>query len=150
MHMSIVIPSSKTDVYREGNKAIIATTGNATCPFKMVLRYISAAKMDHNSGGLLIRQLIFQKNYNTYVLGNKGISYSRCREIFLEALKALGYDSKLFGLHSLRSDGATAAVNSPGGPVSDRLLKLHGRWRIRLRQRLVCSRRYVSATISFI
>lgn len=31
-HMSIVIPSSKTDVYREGNKAIIARTDNATCP----------------------------------------------------------------------------------------------------------------------
>ena len=42
-------------------------------------------------------------------------------EIFLEALKALGYASKLFGLHSL--------VNSPSGPVSDRLLKLHGRWK---------------------
>ena len=39
----------------------------------------------------------------------------------MEALKALGYDSKLFGLHSL--------VNSPSGPVSDRLLKLHGRWK---------------------
>ena len=32
---------------------------------------MSAAEMDHNSGGLLIRQLIFQKNYNTYVLGNR-------------------------------------------------------------------------------
>ena len=85
-----------------------------------------AARMDHNGDGLLIRQLVFQKNYNTYVVGNKGISYSRCREIFLEALKALGYNSKLFGLHSLRSGGATAAVTSPSGPVSDRLLKLHG------------------------
>ena len=87
----------------------------------MVLRYMSAARMDHSSGGLLIR--------HTYVLGNKGISYSRCREIFLEALKALGYDSKLFGLHSIRSSGASAAVNLPSGPVSDRLLKLHGRWK---------------------
>ncbi|XP_068673188.1 integrase/recombinase xerD homolog [Montipora foliosa] len=128
-HMSIVIPSSKTDVYREGNKAIIARTDNATCPVSMVLRYMSAARMDHNADGLLIRQLVFQKNYNTYVLGNKGISYSRCREIFLEALKALGYNSKLFGLHSLRSGGATAAVTSPSDPVSDRLLKLHGRWK---------------------
>ena len=41
----------------------------------MVLRCMSAARMDHNADGLLIRQLVFQKNYNTYVLGNKGISY---------------------------------------------------------------------------
>ena len=36
-HISIFVPSSKTDVYREGNKAIIAHTGNATCPVNMVL-----------------------------------------------------------------------------------------------------------------
>ena len=45
--MSIVIPNSKTDVYREGNKAIIARTGNASCPVDMVLRYMSAAKNGH-------------------------------------------------------------------------------------------------------
>lgn len=123
------LPSSKTDDYKEGNKAIIARTGNVTCPVNMVLRYMSAAKMDTNSSGLLIRQLLFRKNSNSYVLGYKGISYSRCRGIFLDALADLGFDSKLFGLHSLRSGGATAAVNSLGGTVSDRLLKLHGRWK---------------------
>ena len=41
-----------------------------------------------NSTGLLIRQLMFRKNSNSYVLGNKGISYSRCREIFLDVLAA--------------------------------------------------------------
>ena len=114
---------------REGNKAVIALTGNVTCPLNVVLRYLSALKLDINSSGLLIRQLVFRKSFNSYVLGNKGISYSRCGEIFLGALAALVYDSKLFGLQSLRSDGATAAVNSLGGPVSDRLLKLHGRWK---------------------
>ena len=82
--------------------------------------------MDANSSGLLIRQLIFRKNSNSYALGNKGVAYSRCREILLDANAALGYDSRLFGLHSLRSCGATATVNSLGGTVSDRLLRLHG------------------------
>ena len=63
---------------------------NVTCPVNTVLRYMSAAKMDSNSSGLLIRQLIFRKNSNGYVLGNEGISYSSCREIFLDALAALG------------------------------------------------------------
>ena len=87
--MSIFIPSSKTDDYREGNKAIIACTGNVTCPVNMVLRYTSATKMDTNSSAVLT----FRKNSNSYVLGNKGISFSRCREIFLDALAAPCYDS---------------------------------------------------------
>ena len=90
---------------------------------------MSAAKMDTNSSGLLIRQLIFRKNSNSYVLGNKEVASSRCREILSDALAALCYDSRLFALHSLRSFGATAAVNSLGGTVSVRLLKLHGRWK---------------------
>ena len=46
-NMSIFIASSKTDVYREGNKAIIARTGNATCPVSMVLRYSVCCKNGH-------------------------------------------------------------------------------------------------------
>ena len=116
------IPHSKTDVYREGNKAIITRTGNVTCPVNIVLRYV-CCKTDTNSPGLLIRQLIFRENSNSYGLGNKGISYSRCWESFLDALTSLGYDSKLFGLPSLRSCGPTGVSNSLGGTVSDRLLK---------------------------
>ena len=44
----------------------------------------------------------------------------------LEAVSAIGLDSKQFGLHSLRSGGATQAANNH---VTDRLFKLHGRWR---------------------
>ena len=63
-----------------------------------------------------------------YKLCNKGLSYSRFREILKDCLKGLGYDEKKFGLHSLRSGGATAAViNNPN--LSERLLKLHGRWK---------------------
>ena len=37
----------------------------------------------------------------------------------------LGYSTELFGLHSLRSGGATAVANAG---VNDRLFKRHGRW----------------------
>ena len=111
---------------------------------------MSAAKMDTNSSSLLIRRLIFGMNSYSYVLGNKGISYSRCRGIFLDALAALSYDSKIFGLHSLRSCGATAVSNSLGCTVSDRLLKVTWRMQIRLRPGPPCSRRYISKNISSI
>ena len=70
----------------------------------------------------------FLKSKNAYKLCGKGLSYSRCREIFKDCLKGLGYDEKKYGLHSLRSGGATAALtNNPN--LSERLLKLHGRWK---------------------
>ena len=45
-------------------------------------------------------------------------------------MKDLGYDPKDYGLHSLRSGGATAVItNNASKAVSERLLKLHGRWK---------------------
>ena len=54
------------------------------------------------------------------------MSYTRTREIVLQAFAELGYPKHLFGLHSLRAAGASAAANAS---VSDRLFKRHSRWR---------------------
>ena len=91
----------------------------------MVLRYMALAGMDTKSFDFLIRRKVFHKKSNSYSVGSKALGSlgSRCREIFLESLRALGYDLKDYGLHSLRSGGATAAHT-----VSERL-KLHGRWK---------------------
>ena len=43
-----------------------------------------------------------------------------------DAIKGIGLNPEEFGLHSLRSGGATAAAN---GGIEDRLFKRHGRWR---------------------
>ena len=62
--------------------------------------------------------------------GYVSTSYSRCREIFKDTLKVVDYDSKRFGLHSLRSGGITSAThNSSSLKLSGRLLKLHGHWK---------------------
>ena len=55
-----------------------------------------------------------------------GISYTRVRELVLQKLAAFGLNPKQFGLHSFRSDGASAAANAG---VLDCLFKRHGRWR---------------------
>ena len=57
---------------------------------------------------------------------NKCLSYTKTREIVLDAFESIGMDKKRFGLHSLRAGGATAAANAG---VKDRLFKKHGRWR---------------------
>ena len=54
------------------------------------------------------------------------ISYSCLRDLFKRKLEALGEKLNDYGLHSLRTGGATTAANLG---VADRLLKRHGRWR---------------------
>ena len=44
----------------------------------------------------------------------------------LEKLVAIGLDKRQFGVHSLRSGGASAAAQAS---VPDRWFKRHGRWR---------------------
>ena len=52
------------------------------------------------------------------------------RESVKEALGVLGCDPKIYGLHSLRSGEITSVVkNDDSKIVSERLLKLHGRWK---------------------
>ena len=41
-------------------------------------------------------------------------------------LQSLGYVTSLYGMHSLRSGGATLAANNG---ISDRMFKRHGRWK---------------------
>ena len=55
---------------------------------------------------------------------------SHCRDIVKTTLKDLGFDPKEYGLYSLRSGGATAVIsNNASKAVSERLFKLHGRWK---------------------
>ena len=123
----IFLVKSKTDQYREGSWVIIAETGSITCPVHMLRRYMSRADLQEgsNSEDFLLRHVSFWKSFNGYKLHIEGLSYTRCREIFKEALKGVGEKPEKFGLHSLRPEGASAAASSG---VPDRLFKKHGRW----------------------
>ena len=44
----------------------------------------------------------------------------------MEKIKAMGWDTSQFGMHSLRAGDVTSAANAG---VLDRLLKWHRRWR---------------------
>ena len=74
----------------------------------------------------MFRSLYFHKATSTYSLRSTGMSYSRTREIVLQAFGELGYLKNLFGLHSSRAGGSSAAANAG---VSRRLFKCHGRWK---------------------
>ena len=82
------------------------------------------AGLSHTSDNLF-RAIVSTKKGECLRKGG-GLSYSRLRELLLAKIEQLGMDPKLFGMHSLRAGGATAAANAG---VPDRLFKRHGRWR---------------------
>ena len=105
---------------------MLAKTGHITCPFNLLSRYVQVANIDLSSTLKFFRTLHFLRSKFCYSLRSTGISYTRAREVVLDAFSQLGFPSRLFGLHSLRSGGATAAAIAG---VNDRLFKRHGRWR---------------------
>ena len=54
------------------------------------------------------------------------VNYSTVREDVRSVLKKIGLKEWDYGLHSLRSGGASAAANFG---VNDRLIMKHGRWK---------------------
>ncbi|XP_071111511.1 uncharacterized protein [Haliotis cracherodii] len=117
-HMTVFIERSKTDVYRDGAWLIIGRTETKMCPVKCMECFLekSGLKEATNSETYLFRNLS----------ENKPMSYTRLRELFIEAFKPYVPDIKCYGLHSLRSGGATVAANRY---IPDRMFKRHGRWR---------------------
>jgi hypothetical protein len=124
-HMEIFIESSKTDQYRDGAWIVIARTATKICPVNMTERYISLGEISGSPDQYLFRGITRTKS-GVKLRKKGGLSYTRMRELLLEKIVAIGLNPKLYGLHSLRAGGATAAANAG---VPDRLFKRHGRWR---------------------
>lgn len=124
--LKILINKSKTDIYRKGNILYIARTTSKYCPVMLLERYIKVAQLSLSSILPLFRSI--SKTKRGFVLRKQRLSYSRCREMFKAAIDSLGYNSSDYGLHSLRSGGITTAV-AENSSISERLLKLHGRWK---------------------
>ena len=126
-YMTLFIEKSKTDQIREGRRIFIAKLDSIACPVQILKDYMSLANLENSDSGFLFRQLSFCKKTQNYKIRKVGkLSYTRVRELLLEKLVFLGLDPTVFGLHSLRSGGASAAANAG---ISDRLFKKHGRWK---------------------
>lgn len=127
-YLEIVIPSSKTDCYRKGNRVFIARTNSEYCAVAILDSYLKAADIDLKSDMIIFRSVTNFKTSNTFLLRKQNIklSYTPTREIVLSALSDIGLHSSEYGLHSFRAGGTTADANSG---VPDRLFKLQGRWK---------------------
>ena len=134
--MEILIPKSKTDPLREGHIVHIAKTETKACPRFWMLKYLKVSKLDKEPESFLICRIYkTKKGHNAH--GKQPLSYSRAREIFMEQLALIfpETDVKVFELHFLRSEGASAAADND---ISDRLIGKHGRWSAN-----ICRDRYI-------
>ena len=120
-HMSIALEKRKNDQYRSGHDVIIARCLSAYCPVSLTERFLARSNI---SSGSLFRE--FCGSGPNLVVSSKKLSYSSARSQALKVFSAIGLDARNFGLHSLRSGGATAA--SEAG-VPDRLISSHGGWK---------------------
>ena len=105
----IFIELSKTDKYREGSWVYIAKTGNFTCPYTYLIKYLEVARIPSFSQNFIFRSLRYHKNLKGNVLSSKPLTASRGGEILKEKLKAIGLDPSKFSNHSFRSGGPTSA-----------------------------------------
>ena len=116
----------KTDIYRDGNSVVIVRTDSNLCPVKNLELYLACGNILADSNEFIFRNLTKCKDMYILRRDDKAPSYSRMRELFIQAFQSFVPDIKKFGLHSLRSGGATTCANLG---ISDRLFKKHGKWR---------------------
>ncbi|XP_073253447.1 uncharacterized protein [Porites lutea] len=119
--LKLFIQSSKTDQYRDGVWIVVASSKKSTCLVAMMNRYLDRAGLSCDSP--LFCQI--SKTKCDYKPRSKGLSYSRLKELVLEAFKDIVHNISAIGTHSLRNNGATVAANAG---VPDRLFKRHGHW----------------------
>ncbi len=124
----IVIPKSKTDVFREGDVAFLSDPRGNYSPAAVLTRYMDRSGVQIGEDKFIFTPLSFCSGTKAYKrCQNRPLSYTRCRELFLDALKSIGIDDvKSFGLHSLRSGGASHLANAG---ISEELILQHGRWK---------------------
>lgn len=127
--LSIFIPRSKTDIFREGSTTFISDTpANNYSPVSILKSYLAKCNTKIGEDVFVFTALSYHPKQQSHIpLKNKPLSYTRCRELFLDALEQIGVDNpRNYGLHSLRSGGASHLANKG---VSEELLMQHGRWK---------------------
>lgn len=85
--MSVFIQKSKTDIYRDGNRIIIARTGNNLCPVNNLELYLQWVGYNHEFDFYLFRNLTKVNDHYIFRKENVQLCYTRMRELFIQAFK---------------------------------------------------------------
>ena len=124
--MVVKVLKSKNDQLRKGDEVVISQLSSSACPVELLKRYLATFKIPPDSKDFIFKPISKGKGFCKLVAPDKPISYSTIRGAFCRDLLSLGVEPSKFGLHSLRSGGATMEANNG---VNDRVFQRHGRWK---------------------
>ena len=117
--LKVIIPSSKTDVFRQGKTVFLARYEGSDSVFFILKKYLDCANLKIGENHFL-----FTPIENGKVV-NRKLSYNVFLNNIKNFMRELGLDPSFFGTHSVRSGAATDLASK----VSEFELMLTGRWR---------------------
>ena len=120
--VAIFLEQRKNEQYREGSWVYISKSYSKYCPVLLLKRFLAYGK--HSQNSFLFRK-IAHTNKGAFLRSQK-LSYSRALELVRLLLKDIGLDAQKYGLHSMRSGGASLAAALG---VPDRLIMRQGGWK---------------------
>lgn len=120
-YMSILLRKRKNDQYHKGTMVNITRSQSDYCPVALTERFIARAGI---LCGPMFREI--QGHGSGKKISNNKLRYGTARAQALRMFAAIGLNAKRYGLHSLRSGGASTA--SQAG-VPERLISSHGGWK---------------------
>ena len=120
--LRILIPSSKTDTYREGKYVFLSKENHSL--YDLFFKYLKLSNLKIGQNHFLFGPIGFDHAVNKQTIENRKLSYNVFNKIVKDAVSDLGFDPAEFGTHSARSGGATALAPY----LSQFELMLSGRW----------------------
>ena len=120
-YMAVFLEKRKNDQFRHGHWVLISRWSGELCPVKLTE---SLLEMGGQAGHSPLFGRVYRRHGKQVIKGS--MSYSRARELIRGALERVGEDPDAYGLHSLRSGGASVAA---AAGIPDRLIQSQGGWR---------------------
>ncbi len=120
-HLKILFKGGKNDQYSEGGERVVASNPNQKrCPVRLTLHYFHFLGTGYS--GFLVPSCTPKNTPNP----EKSVPYSGALADMKKLMDLIGYDPKLYGEHSGKRGGATAAA---ARGATDKQLKRLGGWR---------------------
>jgi integrase len=91
-YICIFVPNNKTDIYRDGNSVVIVGTDSNLCPAKNLELYLVWGNILADSNEFIFR--ILTKYMYILRRDDKALSYSRMRDLFIQAFQSFVPDIK--------------------------------------------------------